>query len=77
MSSSSEYEQRRCFEDEYPVRWKIGDVEVITIKDGFGGRFTFVPHPLFSSGKVTTNDMVLNEKININIPEDFGKIKNQ
>lgn len=51
MASNSEYEQRRSFEDEYPKRWKIGEVEVITIKDGFGGRCTFVPHPLFNAVK--------------------------
>lgn len=47
MASSDEYQQRRSFEDEYPKRLKIGEVEVITIKDGFGGRCTFVPHPMF------------------------------
>lgn len=51
MASSDEYQQRRSFEDEYPKRWKIGDVEVITIKDGFGGWCTFVPHPLFNEAK--------------------------
>lgn len=47
MASNSEYEQRRCFEDEYPKYSKIGDVNLITIKDGFGGLCTFVPHPIF------------------------------
>jgi len=51
MASNSEYEQRRSFEDEYPKKWKIGDVEVLTIKDGFGGQCTFVTHPMFSEWK--------------------------
>jgi len=51
MASNDEYQQRRSFDDEYPKKWKIGDVEVLTIKDGFGGRCTFVPHPMFSEWK--------------------------